>query len=65
MEYEFVETQKGGRALLTKGYRYLRYIEQDKRLQKLKERMTDATVSINECVSAVAHWVRIEILYII
>ena len=24
MEYEFVETQKGGRALLTKGYRYLR-----------------------------------------
>ena len=65
MEYEFVETQKGGRALLTKGYRYLRYIEQDKRLQKLKECTTDATVSINEYVSAVAHWVRIEILYII
>lgn len=34
-----------------------RYIEQDKRLQKLKERMTDGTVSINEYISAVAHLV--------
>ena len=34
-----------------------RHIEQDKRLQKLKECMTDGTVSINEYVSAVAHLV--------